>query len=259
MSEISIIIVTFNSESTIKSCLESILENSADCQIIVFDNASSDKTISVVEKFNNVILLKSGINLGFSKANNLAAKKTKGKYLIFLNPDTKIKIKGSLNKLVNTLKQNSEYGLIGPKLVYQNGEIQKSVRKLPTIWGAIKEYIFGIKGEYDFYLPNCQGLCEVDSITGACMVIKKEVFEKVGGWNQKYFLYFEDIQFCSDVRNLGLKIGYMSDIVIEHRMGASGINQNTTELSLQSSRIYFGSLKFTVIEFISRLGNKFRK
>lgn len=256
--KISVIIVTFNNESTIKSCLESVINNSYDLEIIVFDNNSTDKTVSFVEEFKSVGLLKSNINLGFAKANNMAAKKAKGDYLIFLNPDTKIFNRESLNKLVKVLEKNLEYGLVGPKLVYTDGSIQNTVRKLPTLQGAIKEYWLGSKGSYDFYLPKCQNLCEVESVVGACMVINKNVFERIGGWDEKYFLYFEDLQLCVAIKKLGLKIGYAADIVVEHQVGVSGKSQDTSKLSLESSQKFHGKLKFLLIQFISRLGNKLR-
>lgn len=179
--------------------------------------------------------------------------------MVFLNPDTKILETNSLNKLIQKLKQNPEYGLAGPKLVYPDKKIQKSVRRLPTLWGAINEYLFGIKGAYDFYLPLCQNFCEVESVVGACIAIKKTVFKMVGGWDERYFLYFEDVQLCFNIRKLGLKIGYAPDVVVEHSVGVSGKNQNTKELSLQSSRLYFGALRFTLIEYISRLGYRLKQ
>src|SRR5688572_20192867 len=99
MVNYSIIIVTYNNQQTIKECLDSIIKNSHDHEIIVVDNDSEDKTASIVKKYTNISLIKNSENLGFSKANNIGAKQAKGEFLIFLNPDTKITEKNSLQKL----------------------------------------------------------------------------------------------------------------------------------------------------------------
>lgn len=257
MNKTSIIIVTFNSARTIKNCLNSIMRSSTDCEIIVVDNNSEDETVKIIQRYGKKVnLIEAGANLGFAKANNLGVKSATGEYIIFLNPDTEVWGKDSLNKLRTALEENPEYGIIGPKLVYPDGTPQNRVRNLPTVFRAFKEYILGNKGEYDFYSPNCKTLCEVESIIGACMVVKKELFEKVGGFNEKYFMYFEDLELCKEIKSRGFKIGFLPEVTIEHAEGKSGLNQKTFKLLQISSKQYHGLLNYFLINTIIRLSSK---
>ncbi len=257
---ISVVIVTYNSQDTIKSCLDSVLRDDTSKEVIVADNNSKDDTSKILMSYKDrIIFFQNNSNLGFSKANNMAAKEAKGEYLLFLNPDTRFLEEGTLDGLIKLLSENEHYGLIAPKLVLPNGDIQKTVRNLPTIWKAIEEFWLGKEGAFEFFQPQRGELVEVESVVGACILIKSEVFRMVGGFNEKYFLYFEDLELCKDIRKSGLKIGYVGDILVQHVVGVSGRKSNTEKLSLLSARIYFGTWKFAIIQLIGRVGNKLRK
>ncbi|MDD2822953.1 MAG: glycosyltransferase family 2 protein [Candidatus Daviesbacteria bacterium] len=249
MNRISIIIVTFNSAKTIKACVDSINKFVTDSEIIIVDNNSQDDTCKIIQGFGDKVkLIQPGGNLGFAKANNLGIKSALGEYIIFLNPDTRIMEKDSLEKLVATLEDNTEYGIIGPKLVYPDGSLQSRTRNLPTVLRAFQEYILNKKGSYDFYTPVCKTLCEVESVIGACIVIKKKLFQKVGGFDEKYFMYFEDLELCRNVRLSGLKVGYLPEVKIEHAEGKSGVNQKTSNMLHNSAKLYHGFVKYYLIE-----------
>lgn len=253
---LSVVIVTYNNANAINICIEALIKDSANPEIIIVDNNSQDKTIEVVKKFGlAVTLIENKENFGFAKAINIGAKQTSGKYLVILNPDTKTITKNALTLLQETLQQNPDFGLIGPKFIYPDGSAQKTVRNLPTIWGAVKEFILRIKGTFEFYQPGGEELVEVESVVGACMIIKKELFEKLGGFDEKYFLYFEDLDLCKKLRKLGYKVGYFPKVVMEHEVGASGTNMKTKQLSLESSRKYHGVVKDLLITLIGRIGN----
>lgn len=260
MNETSIIIVTFNSARTIRGCLNSVVRYSPDAEIIVVDNNSEDQTINIMKGFGNKVkLINAGVNLGFAKANNLGVKSARGDYLIFLNPDTKILDKNSLEKLKISLEINPEYGIIGPKLIYPDGTSQNRARNLPTIVRAFSEYFLNKKGEYDFYSPDCKSLCEVESIIGACIIIKKELFKKIGGFDEKYFMYYEDLDLCRSVRALGFKVGFLPEITIEHAEGKSGINQKTSQMLNESAQKYHSLIEYFLIQLILRLSSGKRK
>ncbi|KKS65026.1 hypothetical protein A3A14_00875 [Candidatus Daviesbacteria bacterium RIFCSPLOWO2_01_FULL_43_38] len=257
MNGISVIIVTFNNEETIKNCLGSIFLNSPGVEVIVVDNNSNDRTVDIIKGFRDkVILLQPGENLGFSKANNLGVDRAKLDFLIFLNPDTEVLQKSGLEKLREALVDNPDFGLLGPKLVYPNNEQQKSVRNLPTIARAFKEYILGIKGSYDFYLPDCESVCEVESVVGACMITRRDIFKKAERFDEKFFLYFEDLDLCRKVRNLGFKVGFYPEVKIKHYEGASGKGQKTNKLLHQSAKRFHGVLEYYLIQIIIRIGNR---
>jgi GT2 family glycosyltransferase len=253
-NQITVITVTYNSQSTIKNCLDSIIKYSSDSEIIVVDNNSHDGTREVVKKYNDkAILIEPSENLGFARANNLALDKVNTEFVVFLNPDTSLVESGSLEDMKQSLVDHQDYGLIGPKLLYPDGSVRKTVRNLPTIGRAFGEYILGQKGVYDFYQPNCQSLCEVESVVGACMMMRRDVFKKVGRFDEKFFLYYEDLELCRSIKKLGLKVGYLPSVKVEHIEGVSGTGSSRTgDLLYQSAKKYHGFLEFYLISLIIR-------
>lgn len=247
----SVIVVSYNSEDFIEKCIKSLLTYlPKDCEIIVIDNNSNDQSVKLLEKFvPKIKLLKSKENLGFSRGNNRAVKQSQGKYLFFLNPDTEIK-KPIFNELVNFYEKVEDCGIVGPRLVLPDSTVQESVNNLPTIWGAIKEFIFGIKYTYSQYAPQTDKLVEVESVYGAAMLIKKDLFDKVGGFDEKYFLYYEDMDLCKKVRALGKKIYYYPKVEITHLVGAAKSDRNRYELNYESFVKYHGWLESNILQLI---------
>lgn len=263
MKKISVITVTYNSERTIKDCLDSVLKYSEATDIIVVDNGSKDETLTVVKHYGKkVTLVEAGENLGFSKANNLGVKSADGEYLVFLNPDAMLTKTGDLEYMQKLLEANTDYGMLAPRLIYPDGSPQPRVRNLPTVLRALQEYILGIKGSYAFYEPECETLCEVESVIGACLMIGKDLFNRVGGFDEKYFMYYEDLELCKSVKQLGYEIGFVPDIVVEHAEGGSGQNQKTNKLMQASAKKYFGLPIYYLLEaifFYNRVINRIRK
>lgn len=253
MEKTAFIIVTYNNESNIGRCLRSLQDFSA--EIIVVDNSSEDKTLFEVERFKKVKLIKSDKNLGFAKGCNLAVKNTEADILIFLNPDTIIRSKNFMRKVLEDLNEE-KVGIVGPKFVHPDGSMQKTVRNFPTPWNAFKEYLLGQKGAYDFYELGQKS--EVDVVVGGCLAIRSGVFRKVKGFNEKFFLYFEDIELCKKIKSIGYKIIYDPDILIEHIEGASGKGKNVSKLLVESAKRYHGLMEYYLITMIIQLGQKVR-
>ncbi len=221
MIELSIITVTYNNELTIQAYLKSLFNNlPKKSEVIIIDNASTDKTVELIKNFPRVNLITSKANLGFSKGSNLGAKKAKGEFLLFLNPDTKVLTDG-IKELISFAKKNPKIGIVAPKLILKNGEAQPSVRKLPTILGVIKEYYFNIKNSFCEYVPQGKDPAEVECVYGAALMIRKDIFEKLNGFDEKFFLYYEDLDLCRRLKNLNLKIIYYPKAKIEHKVGTS--------------------------------------
>lgn len=248
---ISVIIVSYNSEDFIKKCVGSVLKNlDQDGELIILDNNSTDKTVAILEKFlPKIKLIKSDQNLGFSKGNNKAAKEAAGDFLFFLNPDTEIK-RPIFTELIDFYKSSVDAGVIGPKLVLPNGQVQESVKHLPTIWGAIKEFIFGVKYAYSQYVPKSNKLQEVEAVYGAAMLIKKDLFEKLKGFDEKFFLYYEDVDLCKRVREAGKKIYYYPGVETTHLVGATKSEKNRYELNYESFVKYHGVLEAFILQLI---------
>lgn len=260
---VSIIIVSWNTRELLRECLESI-ENAQlriSNEIIVVDNASDDFSQEMTRRdFPRVILIENRENIGFGKACNIAMRQAQGEYLLLLNSDTTIG-KDVVEELVRFVNDHPDCGIAGPQLINVDGTVQPSVRNLPTIWRAITEYWLGRRGSYDFYVPAGNSPTEVESVSGAVMVVSKKAVEHVGMFDPRYFLYFEDLDWCRRMRGAGYKIYYLPTATVVHHVGASGrtLGRKTFELSLKSSRIYHGRLEAFVIYAILRLFGIWRR
>lgn len=252
---LSVIIVSFNTCKLLKNCLASF----KGAEAVVVDNASTDDSIQMVKKeFPEVKLLKNKKNLGFARAVNQGIKAASKDYLFLLNPDTEVK-PNSLEKLVNFVQKNPHAGVVGARLLNPDGSIQPSVYHLPTIWRAIKEYWFGQKGAYEKYIPESDSAIEVEAVTGAAMLIPKTTIEKVGLLDERFFMYFEDLDYCRRVLKAGLKVFYLPKAEIIHQHGVSGPSTQTYQYSVVSSKIYNGIIKYYLLTFIIWLGQKWQK
>lgn len=284
MTDLSAVTVTYNSSETIDRFLESLRKWLPQrSEAVIVDNASTDKTLQIIEgsrlfkeKKKNK-LIKSKINLGFGRANNLAIKKASGEYLIFLNPDTEI-VSGTIKKLLNFIRLHPDIGILAPQLILADGSIQPSVKRLPTLLGAIKEYYFGQKNAYEEYFPKGEKAVEVECAYGAGLMIKKDTFERLNGFDERYFLYYEDIDLCKRVREMGLKVVYYPQAQLKHVVGSStkGIKSLRLPLGIRtianfiplkgsgsrfyqvvSENIYHGVIIATVIRVLIYIALKF--
>lgn len=251
---ISVLIVAYNSEDFIEKCISSVLKYPIS-EIIVLDNNSTDGTVKKLERFGSDIkLIKSEENLGFSKGNNKASKEASGDYLFFLNPDTEVE--GSIDELVKFYENTPDAGIVAPKLIMQSGEVQESIKKLPTVWGAFKEYILEVKNAYSQFVPEVSEPIEVEMAYAAAWLVKKDFFRELGGFNEKFFLYYEDADFCKRIKNAGKKVYYYPGVSIRHLVGATKSNQDKYQLNLESSKKYHGLIRAFVLRlifFFSRL------
>jgi GT2 family glycosyltransferase len=229
--DLSIIIVSWNVRDLLEKCLSSIFNNvhNINYEVFVVDNDSIDETSKMVlEKFPRVNLIRSKKNLGFAGGNNLAIREAKGKYILLLNPDTEI-IDGAMERMVKFMRSRPEVGIAGPKIFNPNKTLQPSVRRFPTIIdqlliflkfthflpniGPLKRYF---ATDFDYTQPN-----EVDQVMGAFFMVKREVFDKIGLLDEKFHLWFEEVDFCRRAKNAGYKIMYNSEAKIIHYGGQS--------------------------------------
>lgn len=257
---LTIIIVSFNSEDFIERCVSSVLKFlPKNCDVIVLDNGSTDKTVEKLNKFlPRIDLIKSEENLGFARGNNMAIKSSNSEFLFFLNPDTEIKLP-IFEEMISVYRKTPNIGILAPKLVMANGEVQPSVKNLPTVFGAFQEYVLGIKGAYSELVPKTTDLIEIGMAYGAALLISRSIFEKVGGFDEKYFLYYEDVDLCRKVRISGRKIFYYPKLEITHLVGATKSIENKFLLNTKSARIYHGNFKYFLLQLIFFLGRLRRK
>ncbi len=223
--KISIIIVHYNTPDLLERCLNSIYVKSQSFpfEVFVVDNSLSSLAWKGSYKFPSVRVIRNGLNLGFAKANNQALKLSGGEYVLFLNPDTEVR-PGSLEGMYAFMKQNDNVGILGPKLVFPDGSLQLSCRRFYTIRSiltrriAFLKVVFGFKPEEEHLMISNDHKAEtdVDWVLGACMMARKDVLTMLGGFDDSYHLYFEDVDLCYRVKKMGLRVVYNPDFTIVH-------------------------------------------
>jgi GT2 family glycosyltransferase len=231
IKSLSVLIVNYNSGAYAVDCIRSLLQQqSLALEVIVVDNASQDNSIELLnEAFGKKItLIKSKENLGFGRANNLAASKATGEYLLLLNPDTIISEPHDLSELIQFLEVHPEAGMVGPAIE----EPRKGKDVLPRY-----RYPASRKLKYTNTFKNLPG--EIAWILGACMLIKRGFYEEIAGFDPDYFLYGEDADICLRIRQHGYQIGYCDSVKIMHVSGASEIGADSLDKWLRKKRGIF--------------------
>jgi GT2 family glycosyltransferase len=231
--QLSIIIVTHNAKDFLRNCLKSVFEKikNLSFEVLVVDNASSDGTFEMLKnEFPQVNAIFSKENLGFAKANNLAIKEAKGKYIFLLNPDT-ILLDENFEKLIDFAQKNPDVGAIGPKVLNSDLTIQHQCKRgFPTPWNIFC-YLSGLAkifpkskifAGYLLTYLDTEKIQEVDSLSGCAMVVKREVIEKVGMMDEDYYLYGDDLDWCYRIKSAGWKVVYFPETKIIHYGGKGG-------------------------------------
>lgn len=241
MKDLSIIIVSYNTRQLLKECLESLFKtipNTFSFEVIVVDNASSDDSEAMVEKeFPQVILHKNEANLGFSKANNIGVGHANGEYVLFLNSDTVV-YEETVEKMVMFMKANKDVGAATCKLVMPDGKLDDaSHRGFPTPWNAFCHFsglskVFPhlkLFSGYNLTWMDMSKTHEIDALAGAFMLVAKVAGDQVNFWDEDFFWYGEDLDFCYRLKEHGWKIMFIPDVSILHYKGASGGLKKTSK------------------------------
>lgn len=222
---VSIIIPVYNHFSYTYGCLRSILEYTKEApgyEVIIADDGSTDDTVRLGEVVKNVHVIRNTQNMRFLKNCNHAAKSARGKYLLFLNNDTQVQ-KDWLESLVKLMEEDENAGMAGSKLVYADGRLQEAGG---IVWEDASAWNYG--HSMDPYRPQFQYLKEADYISGASVMIRKELWEQIGGFDERFApAYYEDTDLAFEVRKRGFKVMYQPLSVVVHFEGIS----NGTDLS----------------------------
>jgi GT2 family glycosyltransferase len=245
--DLSIVILNYNAGDFLKRCVESVLNSDLkgiNFELIIVDNASNDGSDEVLKSFSkikNVKILLNDKNLGFSRGNNIGVKKTSGKYVLFLNPDTFVQ-KDSLKIIYMFMEESSNVGVCCPRLDLPDGTLTSaSHRGFPTPWNAITHFsglskLFPQSKLFAGYTMgwklNNKDPHEVDAISGGFFFVRRKAADDVGWWDEDYFMYGEDIDFCYKLKMKGWKVMFLPQISVLHYHGvSSGIKTHSEDIS----------------------------
>lgn len=239
LPKLSIVIVNYNGGELFIKCLDSVkaAEKEANLDVWVVDNVSTDGYLEKAQhKFSHFNYILNKENLGFSKANNIALKKVKNEYVLILNPDTEI-FPGVLSYMLKFMENNSQVGAATCRVELSNGSLDwASHRGLPTPWASLLYYLFKNDRLYHLIDRDLETIHEVDSITGAFFLTRKSVLDKVGLFDEDYFMYAEDLDLCYRIKKAGYKILFVPNVKIIHHKGvASGIKSHSQAITTATS------------------------
>jgi O-antigen biosynthesis protein len=241
--QLSVIIVNYNVRHFLENALNSIIKalHKIESEIIVVDNASDDGSVEMLrEKFPDVQLVINPVNLGFAAGNNIALRIAQGEYLTLLNPDTVVQ-EDTFTSLMAYLNNNKNVGVVGCKILNPDGTLQLACRRsFPTPWTAFTKVVglaslfpdSKLFGQYNLTYLNPEKSYEVDAVSGSFMFMRKVVYEQVGGLDESYFMYGEDLDWCYRIQKAGWKIYYLPETQIIHYKGESTRRSNIDELKM---------------------------
>jgi GT2 family glycosyltransferase len=247
-ASVAIIIVTYNSREEIAACLGSLIGQTDpfDATITVVDNASSDGTAEFVRReFPSVRVIDAGRNLGFSKANNLGIRATTSDYVLVLNPDT-VAPPGGIPTLLRGLASHRDTAIAGPRLLNERGFPELSWGPPISPWGEFKQKVLSslyhrkVRRVVRYVDRLSRKARDVAWVSGACMAIRRSDLEAVGLFDERYFMYTEDVDLCVAMRKHGRAILYIAQAEILHHRGRSAArNPNTARMRRQSHVAYY--------------------
>jgi GT2 family glycosyltransferase len=230
--DLSIILVNYNGKEVLKYAIQSVINTIQEIgyEIIVVDNASDDGSVDMLKnEYPSVVIVENNYNLGFSKANNMGIERSCGKYILLLNSDTEV-IDDCIAKCIDYMDKDSGVGALGSRVILTDGSLDHACKRgFPTPGNALCYILKLYKlfknnktfGRYMLnYLPDDE-INEVDSLTGAFMLLRREVIEEVGLLDEDFFMYGEDIDWCYRIKEAGWKIIYFPKAVTIHYKGGS--------------------------------------
>ena len=257
---LSIVLVTYKSEDNIIPLLDSLKESSGgySFEVIVVDNYPLDRSANLAQKHPlKPLVLINKENLGFSKAVNRGISKAKGEYILLLNPDSK-PIGKAIKYLVDFAIEHPEMGAVAPALLDFSGKIQSSCSKFPTILNAIKHDFLGCKNCFKSYYPGNK-ITKVEVAVMAALLIPSKVIKKIGGLDERFFLYYEDIEYCRRLRCNKYPVYFYPKPKVKHVKGASGgFTSHLKSPLLASARIYYGPFYSTILNAVLWIGHKWQ-
>ncbi|MCL5986637.1 MAG: glycosyltransferase family 2 protein [Actinobacteria bacterium] len=266
--DLSIIVINWNTRDLLYNCLRSVFfeigNHGIEFEVLVVDNGSSDGSQEMVRtEFKGVKLIESRENMGYCRAANLGVQQSKGRHVLIANSDIEFK-EGHLSRVVSFMDDNPGVGAVGPRLINSDGSIQHSCRNFPSFVDATVHAFAGIffpsnrfSRRYEMMDFDHDKISRVGWVSGACILFRREAFEGVSGFDERYFMYVEDMDICYSLNAAGYSIYYYPDITALHMIGQSSKRASYRMISEFQKSIfkfyrkrYSGSFMVFIIPFI---------
>jgi GT2 family glycosyltransferase len=218
---LSVIIVTWNTKTLVNECIDSIFalpEYSDSVEIIVIDNGSTDGTDKLIsEKYKEIVYIRNNDNVGYAPAVNQGVKIAEGKYVLLLGSDTVLK-PNSLKRCISFLDENNNAGAVGCKLVFPDGSPQGNCKKFPTLRNGFFTYLSldKLNHDYDMLWFNYDKTIKVDQIATTFLMIKGDLIKKLGGFDERYKILYNDVDLCKRIWNENKEIYFLHDAEVIH-------------------------------------------
>lgn len=261
--DLSIIVLSYNTKWLLRDCIRSIKNNKPkgkEYEIIVVDNASVDGSAEMVEKeFPDVTVIANKENIGYSKGNNLGVRKSKGRFFLFLNADTVVYEK-TFDTMIRLMEEHNDVGAATCKVELPNGKLDEAChRGFPTPWRSFCHF-----SGFSKFFPNSKLFAgynlgwedsnkthEIDACAGAFMIVRREAGKQIGWWDEDFFWYGDDLDFCFRLKGQGWKVYFVPTVKILHYKGASGgikkisrhLTQATKETRVRATDARFEAMK----------------
>jgi GT2 family glycosyltransferase len=257
--EASVIIVSYNTRDILRRCLQSLYAaiGSRAIEVIVVENASRDASADMLEReFPQVQLVRSETNLGFAAANNVGFKLAQGRYVILLNPDAEV-ASGALDSAIRCMEASPRIGLAGGRLVDFDGRDQPSARRFPSLLNEVL-VISGLAarfpqsrlfGRFDRTWADPAQAARVDWVPGAFAIIRHEALRAVGPFDERFFLYYEEVDLCRRFQAASWQVWYRPDIVIRHLGGESSKTVENAEISSSGSQLVLWRMRSALLYY----------
>jgi GT2 family glycosyltransferase len=252
---ISIIILSYNTQDLLKTCLQSIFSTikNTEYEVIVVDNASSDGSVDLVKSSqfsvhsSRLKIVENDSNVGFAKGCNIGAKHAKGEYLLFLNSDTVLKSNDTLDKLLIHI-QKEKVGIVGGMMVNPDNTYQRTFGSFYTLSHVAKMLFLGEKSE--IATQDLKKVQKVDWVSGGFMMIRKSVFSEIKGFDERYFMYVEDVDLCYRVKKNGYDTVVDPSILITH-VGHGSSNRTFAVVHIYQGLAIFYKQHKSSVEYFS--------
>lgn len=247
--DLTVSIVNWNTQDELRECLDSVFsqENSVNVEVVVVDNGSTDGSVEMLrtEFADRVILIANPDNRGFGAAHNEAIKQSAGRYILLMNPDSHLVSKDALKRMVEYMDADDEIGILGPRIINPDGTLQFSARRFPPMFAGMFRHTFlgrlfpknrFVRG-YLMADDSHDRIMDVDWVSGCAMLLRRDALNDIGLFDERFFMYCEDVDLCKRAHGQGWRVVYYPEIEIAHRIGAAS-DKNPIAMIKQHHRSY---------------------